>query len=219
MYLFDSTLTDSVDLVICSTCGMSEGRCGCGKGEVILSGAERKRISKFLSGMLRHFPEKYGIEIDRNGFASLESVIAILKERYGVGESHLRAIVQFDRKRRFEIVNGKIRARYGHSTDVDVRWSESGRIPERLYHATSPENLKSILSVGLIPVRRREVHMTEKPDEAMEVGFRHSRNPVLLEIDAERVMGSGIEIRKKGRVFTADRIPPEFIRVVEWRRR
>ena len=208
-----------MDLTLCNTCGISEGKCGCGSGRMLLSGAERKRISKFLSGILRHFPEKFGVEVDQNGFANLEKVITILKERYGIDELHLRAVVEFDSKRRFEIAGGKIRARYGHSIDVNVRWSESRKIPKKLYHATSPENLKSIMNVGLIPVRRKETHMTEKPEEAIEVGYRHSEIPVLLEINAERAMENGIEIRKKGRVFTADRAPSKFIRVVEWKRR
>ncbi len=206
-------------LVYCSRGGMTEGKRPCGRRKLILTGEERVKISKFLGGLLRHFPERFGIEIDRSGFASLEEVVRILKMRFGIDALHLRTVVAFDRKRRFEIKNGKIRARYGHSIDVDVKWSENGKAPNRLYHATSPENLRSILSIGLIPLRRKEVHMTEIPEEAVEVGLRHSPDPALFEIDAEKAMSSGIDIRKKGKVFTADRIPAECIRVVGWKKK
>jgi len=208
-----------MDIVYCSECGISEGKCFCGKGKVILTGDQRVKISKFLSGLLRHFPHKFGIELDKDGYASFNRVMEVIKARYGIDESHLKAIVTLDRKRRFEIRDGKIRARYGHSIYVDVRWSENGKIPDRLYHATSPENIKSILSMGLIPVKRREVHMTETADEAIEVGLRHSPTPVLLEIDAKTALRDGIEIRRKGVIFTADRIPAEYIRVIGWRKK
>ncbi len=114
--------------------------------------------------------------------------------------------------------NGRIRARYGHSVEVRTNWSEGGEIPEKLYHATSPENLNSILKTGLLPMKRREVHMCSSPLEAIEVGRRHSPNPVLLEIDAKGLMKEGIEVRKKGRVYTADFVPPKFVKVLSFDR-
>lgn len=207
-----------MDIGHCQECGYFEGRCGCGKGRLLMDGRERLRVSKFLSGLLRHYPGRFGVEVDRKGFARLEDVLRVLEERYGVGEEHLRAIVALDRKRRFEICDGKIRARYGHSIDVDVRWSEESSVPERLYHATAPENVNSIMRHGILPMRRREVHMTETPEEALEVGMRHFKTPVLLEIAARRMARDGLEVRKKGRVFTADAVPPQYVRVVGWRR-
>lgn len=97
-------------------------------------------MSKFLSGILRHFGEEFGIEVDEEGWARVEDVLRVLKERYGIGRKHLELIVKFDKKERFEIRNGKIRAKYGHSIAVNTAWSEGGDIPAKLYHATSPEN-------------------------------------------------------------------------------
>lgn len=39
----------------CEQCGYFEGKCGCGKGKIILRFGQRVKISKFLSGLLRHF--------------------------------------------------------------------------------------------------------------------------------------------------------------------
>ncbi|MBE8539543.1 RNA 2'-phosphotransferase [Geoglobus acetivorans] len=207
-----------MDAGYCEKCGFFEYRCGCGRGKILISGRDRVRVSKFLSGLLRHYPDRFGIALDRRGYAKLEDVLGVLRKRYGIGEMELRAIVELDRKRRFELVDGRIRARYGHSVDVEVRWTEDKSIPEKLYHATSPENLGSILKSGLLPMRRREVHMTATPEEAVEVGMRHSNAPVLIEIDAGEMVKDGIDVRKKGRVFTADRVPPDYLRVVEWKK-
>ncbi|MBO8180152.1 MAG: RNA 2'-phosphotransferase [Archaeoglobus sp.] len=204
-----------MDLGICKRCGEFEGKCECGKGEVLIKSEDRKKVSKFLSGLLRHFARDFGITLNEEGWAELNDVLKVLKERYGVGRKQIELIVKFDPKKRFEIKNGRIRARYGHSIEVKTDWSEEGEIPKKLYHATSHKNLSSILKLGLLPMKRLEVHMCSSPREAIEVGKRHSSNPVLLEIDAEGLMKRGIKVRKKGKVYTADFVPPEFLRVVE----
>ncbi|AEA46368.1 RNA 2'-phosphotransferase [Archaeoglobus veneficus] len=173
------------------------------------------RISRFLSGLLRHFPHKFGVKVDSEGWASLEDVERVIKERYGAGMDIIRHIVNNDPKGRFEIKDGRIRARYGHSIAINTRWSEDGSIPPKLYHGTRPEVVKSIMQHGLLPMRRLEVHLSGSVEEAIDVGRRHCPKPVVLEIDAEGMMGEGIEIRKKGSVYTADFVPPKFIRVLK----
>lgn len=201
---------------ICETCGEFEGRCGCGKGRIILDGAKREKVSKFLSGLLRHFPGSFGVEVDRDGWADLREVSRILMRRYGLEPDAVSLIVKFDPKGRFELKDGKIRARYGHTIEVRTEWGEvsADEVPPKLYHGTAPENLNSILEKGLLPMRRKEVHLSESVKDALEVGKRHSRTPVILEIDAEKLVKSGIRIRRKGRVYTVSRVPPEFIRVL-----
>lgn len=203
-------------LGICETCGEFEGRCGCGRGRIVLDGARRERISKFLSGLLRHFPESFEIEVDKEGWADLMKVAQILKRRYGVEPDAISLVVKFDPKGRFELKNGKIRARYGHTIEVETEWGEisAQEVPARLYHGTAPEKLSSILEKGLLPMKRREVHLSESIKDAFEVGRRHSRTPVILEIDAEKLVKSGIQIRRKGRVYTISHVPPGFIRVL-----
>ena len=203
-------------LGICETCGEFEGRCGCGKGRIILDGAKREKVSKFLSGLLRHFPGSFGVEVDRDGWADLREVSRILMRRYGLEPDAVSLIVKFDPKGRFELKDGKIRARYGHTIEVRTEWGEvsADEVPPKLYHGTAPENLNSILEKGLLPMRRKEVHLSESVKDALEVGKRRSRTPVILEIDAEKLVKSGIRIRRKGRVYTVSRVPPEFIRVL-----
>jgi len=203
-----------MDLGICDKCGHFEGRCKCGKGKIVLKSDLRIKISKFLSGLLRHFPQSFGLRIDEEGWVYLDEVERILKDRYGIGRLEIELIVKFDKKGRFEIRDNKIRARYGHSIDVKTDWSESDEIPDKLYHATHPKNLKSILNVGLLPMKRREVHMCDNTRDAIEVGKRHCNNPILLEINAKEMLKSGFKIRKKGSVYTTDHVPPEFIRVL-----
>lgn len=133
-----------------------------------------------------------------------KDVLKILGKR-GVDRKTLELIVKFDPKGRFEIEDERIRAKYGHSIDVFTDWSEGGRA-EKLYHGTSPINLESILKEGLKPMKRREVHLTERFEEAILVGRRHHPDSVILEVDTECLKK---KVRKKGSVYTTDFVPPE----------
>ncbi len=201
-------------LGVCEKCGYFEGKCECGRGKVLLNGIMREKVSKFLSGLLRHFPSRFGVEVDAKGWADLKSVEKVVRERYGVGRKEIELIVFFDPKGRFQIDGDRIRARYGHSIDVDTKWSEGGQIPGRLYHGTRPEVLDSILEKGIMPMKRKEVHLSSSVEEAIEVGKRYCQNPCVLEVDARGMIDKGIEIRKKGRIFTTDHVPPEFIKKI-----
>ena len=199
----------------CEKCGFFEGKCKCGSGRILLDMETRIKVSKFLSGLLRHYPEKFGIKVDKNGFADLKKILNILNERYGIDELSLKALVHLDKKGRFEIIGDKIRAKYGHTIPVNHRWSESGEIPPLLYHGTSPKNLESILRHGLLPMKRREVHLSETVEDAIEVGKRYSEKPLILMINAKDMIKGGYEIRKKGRVYTTDFVPPKYISILK----
>ncbi len=178
---------------------------------------EKERVSKFMSGLLRHFPHKFGVKVDYYGWARIDDVVRAVAEKYsmayGEAERLIRAIVEDDPKGRFEIRGGLIRARYGHSIDVNTGWSEEGEIPPVLYHGTSRKALKSILEKGLLPMKRKEIHLSESFKDAVEVGRRYDPNPVVLKINAKKMVEDGFEIRRKGRVLTTDYVPPRYIRV------
>jgi putative RNA 2'-phosphotransferase len=202
-------------LGVCRNCGDFEGMCRCGMGKILIDGEKRERISKFLSGLLRHYPHNFGLKMDEFGWVDLKEVLKILKERYGVGRKAVELIVKFDPKGRFEIRNGRIRAKYGHSIDVKVDWSEAEEIPKILYHGTSPQNLESILREGLKPMRRREVHLSATVEDAMEVGRRHHPHPIVFEIDTECLKRMGLKVRKKGSVYTTDYVPPQCLKLAK----
>ena len=185
--------------------------------EKATSDDKTKKVSRFLSGLLRHFPDKFGLKLDRYGWVELEKVVRIVGERYCLSDEEsmqiIEEIVKSDSKGRFELADGRIRARYGHSVKVDVNWSEGGEIPPVLYHGTSRKAVKSILKKGLLPMKRREVHLCENVSDAIMVGIRYDRSPVVLKINARKMLEDGYTIRRKGKVLTTDYVPPEYIKV------
>jgi putative RNA 2'-phosphotransferase len=174
----------------------------------------RKKISKFLSFILRHAASKYDLKLDRYGFADLDKVLIVLKEKFPfLGRKDLEEIAKNDPKLRFEIKENKIRARYGHSIKVEPK-EKCKDVPTFLFHGTSFKNLNSILKEGLTPQRRVFVHLSSTLEDAYMVGKRKSSKLVILRIEAKKATKE-ISFWKEGKVYLAKRIPPQYIHVLD----
>jgi putative RNA 2'-phosphotransferase len=200
----------------CPDCGAS--------GTVVLDGENRTRLSKFLSGVLRHFPEDAGIVLDERGWAEYGALIDTVTERYPWADREaVEAVIATDPKGRFEreedsdSAGERIRAAYGHSVDVALEESPNeadgtGSIPDRLYHGTAPRNREAIVAEGLAPMGRREVHLSGSPERAREVGARHASAPIVFAVDRAALIAGGHSVTERGRgVYTTDRVPPEYL--------
>jgi putative RNA 2'-phosphotransferase len=173
------------------------------------------KLSKFLSFVLRHHPERYNLELDDEGFTTLSALMGAIKNtRHSWAEvKDIEKIIAEGERRRFEIKGDKIRALYGHSVKVKI---ENSFCPKgALYHGTAPEKLSKILTDGLSPMGRQFVHLSKDKETAFKVGERRHPNPVILEIDAEEACKSGIQFFDRDEVILSEKIPPEFIKPLE----
>ncbi|WP_318567501.1 RNA 2'-phosphotransferase [Salinigranum marinum] len=196
-------------------------RCGA-RGERLLGGRRRRRLSTFCSGALRHFPDDAGITLDEAGWTPLDALVDAVDRQYDwAGDREVRAVVATDPKGRFETRDAgdgaKIRAAYGHSVDVDLDRDREGDpddgVPETLYHGTAARNLDAISDEGLRPMGRQEVHLSGDSETAASVGRRHAdAESVVLAVDADGLAAAGFEIRTRGReTYTVARVPPRFL--------
>ena len=172
----------------------------------------RIRVSKLMAYVLRHSPEEFGLKPDGEGFVPLDELVKALQTVYpDVTEEFVREIVERDAKGRYEIRDGKIRARYGHSFKVKLDHEEDTE-SRVLYHGTPRRNLGRIMREGLKPMRRQFVHLSTSREEAIETGRRHGKDVVLLIIDAECLRRRGLRVYKAGKnVRIVERVPPECI--------
>ncbi len=76
-----------------------------------------KKISKFLSLILRHKPQTIGLTLDANGWADIEELITKSKKIKLTRELIDEVVAQND-KQRFIVKDDRIRANQGHSIDV-----------------------------------------------------------------------------------------------------
>lgn len=175
---------------------------------------QEKHLSKLLSLMLRHEPEKFGLALDEHGFAPLADVLAAVRRKRDwsdATEQKIREVVQNSDKQRFEIEGAAIRARYGHSVEGKVAY-EPIQPPEILYHGTSPQALAAIKTDGLRAMKRQYVHLSIEPQQARLVGLRHHPHPVILRVRALEAWQTGVRFyQPEARLFLADEVPPQFI--------
>jgi putative RNA 2'-phosphotransferase len=200
-------------------------RCGA-DGEEVVGGRDRRRLSKFLSGVLRHFPD-VGVRLDAAGWAAWDAVVGAVETRYDwADERTVEAVVATDPKGRFERrrldrdeATDQIRAAYGHSLEVDLDADAeddgpaSTGVPDTLYHGTAPDRLDSILDEGLRPMGRQLVHLSGTRGTAETVGRRHTDDePVVLAVDVRGLERVDFAVRERGpETYTVERVPPAFV--------
>ncbi|MCJ7933948.1 MAG: RNA 2'-phosphotransferase [Chryseobacterium sp.] len=154
---------------------------------------EKKKISKFLSLILRHQPESIGLKLDENGWAEVEELRAkSAKKRIYFSPGELDEVVETNNKKRFAFNEDKtmIRASQGHSIDIDLAL-EAQRPPDFLYHGTAETNISSILEKGIEKRSRQHVHLSADKETAAKVGMRHGK-PVILTIRTGKMYEDGL---------------------------
>lgn len=169
--------------------------------------------SKFLSLVLRHAPEKIGVELDENGWIDVEILLeAMGRNGKTLTRSDLERIVAENDKKRFAFnENGlRIRANQGHSVEVDLALQP--RIPpELLFHGTPESFVVSILSTGLNKRQRHHVHLSADRLTATKVGERRGL-PVILEVQAGAMHRAGhVFYQSANGVWLVDAVPAVYI--------
>ena len=182
----------------------------------------KNQLSKFLSGLLRHFPDEYSLEYDSEGWFELNDVVECVQNKNNyrnIKESDIIQIVQDDKKGRYEIdeKGEKIRAVYGHSIEINPVESEN-EIPDKLYHGTPERNKDSILKNGLISKNRQSVHLTDSKNQAQNVGSRHTRdgNIIVFRVNVSRMKEDDFKVRSPtdNSVYTVSEVPPKYLDIV-----
>ncbi|PWK02192.1 Tpt1/KptA family lRNA 2'-phosphotransferase [Flavobacterium araucananum] len=105
-----------------------------------------KDVSKFLSLILRHSPEKIGLKLDENGWADVEELMQKCSKRGNTLNAELLDyVVENNDKKRFAFNEDKtkIRASQGHSISVELNLNETEPL-EFLYHGTVAKFLENI---------------------------------------------------------------------------
>jgi putative RNA 2'-phosphotransferase len=173
--------------------------------------------SKFLSLILRHEPERIGIELDKAGWVKVDELLAAVN-RHGVSLTleQLRQIVETSDKKRFAFSEdgSRIRASQGHSVEVDLQYKPEAP-PEFLYHGTPGRFVKSIRANGLNKGERHDVHLSPDPTTAAKVGLRRGQ-PAVLKIWAGEMHRAGHVFRRSANnVWLVEFVPAEFIEFEE----
>jgi len=175
------------------------------------------KISKFLSYILRHKPEAIGLELDKNGWVSIERLVRCANSS-GQNLSHevIEAVVQTNEKKRFAVSDDglMIRANQGHSVDIDLELKPK-LPPKYLYHGTATRFLDSILSFGLKPRERQHVHLSSDIETAVRVGQRHGKSVIVL-IRAGKMNADGYPFFLSANgVWLTEKVPLKYLEILD----
>lgn len=201
----------------CQNHGFFRGEsCACGEaGTPILSDEQTERLGRFISGALRHFPDDLGLAMNQHGWVDVDVLCDAMRTRYKwANKEKLFSIIESDEKGRYEVKGNKIRARYGHSVDIDLDYPEN-TLPE-LYYGASREEVDILLEKGIRPIKQRYVHLSTTVEKATEVAKIHSEDPVLLVINAEEARNDGVSmLAATENIVLAEEIPAKYLRVMQ----
>jgi putative RNA 2'-phosphotransferase len=174
-------------------------------------GAPAERISRFLTYLLRHQPKEYPLKFDKRGFVDWPDVVELVQERFHeVTEEQIESVVSGSDKKRFELVDGKVRATYGHSFPVDLG-GEAADPPAKLYYGAARDLAQSMLRNGLKPRDRQYIHLSVTAEEAEAVARRHDPAPAIFIIDVKAAKDEGVHFYESGPLYLAENIPAKFL--------
>jgi putative RNA 2'-phosphotransferase len=178
---------------------------------------EITNISRFMSLVLRHQPEKIGLELDAQGWVSVaEFMEKMQKAGKNLDFALLEEVVANNNKKRFAFNEDKsrIRANQGHTVEIELGY-EAQEPPEILYHGTAFKNIASILQKGILKGERHHTHLSKDIETAINVGSRHGK-PVLLIVKAKRMFNEGIAFYcSENGVWLTDYVHPKYFSVQE----
>ncbi len=171
-----------------------------------------KKMSKSLSLVLRHQPEKAGLTLDEGGWVAVDRLLAAMR----MSQEDLDRVVRENDKQRFAFDESgtRIRASQGHSVAVDLGL-QAETPPDALYHGTHPGALDAILAHGLEKMNRHAVHLSPDEETATRVGARRGR-PVILRIDARRMAEDGhVFTLSDNGVWLVERVPVGYLEKID----
>ncbi len=173
---------------------------------------DRRRISKLLSLILRHHPDEFGLNMDEYGYMPLDEVVEAVQQRYSaVEEEDIRDLIDTSRQRRFEIVDDRIRALYGHTFYVEMD-GEPMDPPESLFLCVSAAQVRRMKEEGIRSEDRSYLHLSPTREIA-ESRAGAVTDPCVVEVYAEAAAREAeVEFWDRGEVvLTRQTIAPEFV--------
>ena len=172
-----------------------------------------RRVSKFMSLVLRHDPQKAHLSLDSQGWTLIQDLLeGLAKNDLQISHQQLLEVVKTNDKKRFVISDDGqyIRAAQGHSIDVDLGYRPQTQ-PEILFHGTAEKSVPSIKVHGLKPGSRQHVHLSSNVETARTVGQRHGK-PIVLKIASKAMHLEGHHFwQSDNGVWLTAAVPCQFI--------
>ena len=171
---------------------------------------ETKRLAKFLSYVLGHRPDEFGLVPDENGYVRIKELLKSMSEEEGwrhVRMGHLKEVSYTQMPSPIEMDDKMIRA---NDRTLLPKIEPGIDLPKLLFLAVRRRAYPSMVDRGL-PYQTDRPRLVLSADEAMalRIGRRRDQQPVLVTIHVEASTAKGTYFQKYGAgLFLADAIYP-----------
>lgn len=175
----------------------------------------RVSTSKFLSLVLRHEPGKIGLQLDPQGWVSIDELLSKAAPHVPLTPALLHEVVRTSDKQRFAISQDgtRIRANQGHSVPIEPGLLPQAP-PEQLYHGTATRFIDSIQRQGLLRGDRHHVHLSADRETAIKVGTRHGKPAVLVVQAGDMHRAGHVFFRSDNGVWLVEHVPAPFLAAI-----
>jgi putative RNA 2'-phosphotransferase len=178
----------------------------------------RSSKSKLLTFILRHHPDKFDLQLDKNGWIDIDILLNAINnsgqnKTGNITYDEVLEIVRSCDKQRFQLDTNKtkIRASQGHSIEVDLEFTPKTP-PNILFHGTVDKVKDIILEQGINKMARHHVHMSNNIQTAIEVGKRRGM-PIVAIINAGEMCRDGISFFvSENNVWLTDYVHPKYLK-------
>ena len=186
------------------------------EGELVMSPRHLDQFGRVMAGVLRHFPDRFDLEMDKQGWIEASEFIDAIKSQrrhfHYLETKHLQAVVETDPKGRYQLKNGRLRATYAHTLELELDLPTDTN-PEHLYFACSQEDSTEYLEHGLYPGDRNMVHLSSTRLNALEAGRHIIGKPIVLLVDVRAAEEADCAIMKAGTtVYLVKELPGAFLK-------
>ena len=94
------------------------------EGKFIMSDRERDILGRRMAGILRHFPEKFDLDMDLNGWVDVREMVEAITKRdrrmHWLRPHHIRAVSETCTKGRYDVRGDMVRATYAHTVEIEL---------------------------------------------------------------------------------------------------
>ncbi len=195
----------------------------CGnESKLMMNEYEIDVLSKILAGMLRHFPDRYGIVLDEHGWVKISTIIPAIRIQTRhfrwLTPRHIEDLVLTDPKGRYQVNEShEIRARYGHTIPVNLDDLPTDDVPDKLYYQTTAEEYDLIAENGILPSDKSWVHLSRTYRQAYVSGMYHVNDPFIVEVDVRKLNSEDIPVyMATSDIFLVSKVPPSCFSKAEF---
>ncbi len=166
------------------------------------------KLSKFISYILGHKPDEFGLILDQDGFVKIKELLKVITEEDGwkyVRRSHIDEILMTLPNPSIEIKDKFIRAK---KHDALPKPFPAQNLPKLLYTWVRRKAYSVVLDKGIYPTSYSRVILSSSREMAERIGKRIDQMPILLTILVKKSVDDGVVYYQAGdSIYLAESIP------------